>query len=412
MKVDTMRRIDQVAGVPLTFLLSIPLWIIDLFRKPSQPDRRRTLFIELSEMGSAILVDPAMRKLKAQSDTELFFVIFQRNVKSLYLLDTIPRDNIFTMRATNLFLLAWDTLRFIAWCRQKRITCIIDLELFSRFTALLSGLSLAGSRIGFGTLHDEGNYRGRIVNFPVRYNPHVHISVNFIALVNTALGFHYQPYPTHPVEEDELKLAQAEVTETEQEGVRDKIRELFPDWKGERLVLINANASDLLPQRRWLPEYFVAVSRFLLEQFEDILLVATGAPAEREYVGRIVEEVNDRRFINSAGVFQFEELVPLYSISTLMLTNDSGPAHFSSVTPLKVFVLFGPETPKLYGPLGNAESFYLGLPCSPCVSATNHRKTTCTTRPCITGISPIWVQERLAAYLQKSPVEAREESVS
>lgn len=403
-----MRRIDQVAGVPLTFLLSIPIWIIDLFRSRKQPDARRTLFIELSEMGSAILVDPAMRKLKAQPDTELFFVIFKRNVKSLYLLDTIPRENIFMMRAGNMFELTLDTFRFIGWCWKNRITCIIDLELFSRFTAILSGLSLAGSRIGFGTLHDEGNYRGRIVNFPVRYNPHVHISVNFMALINTAIGLHDQPYPTHPVEPEELKLAQAEITEASKDTIKSKIRELYPAWTGERLVLINANASDLLPQRRWLPEYFVDVSRYLLETFEDVLLVATGAPAERSYVSKIVDEVDHPRFVNSAGTFQFEELVPLYSLSTLMLTNDSGPAHFSSVTPLKVFVLFGPESPSLYGPLGNAETFYLGLPCSPCVSATNHRKTTCTTRPCITGISPIWVRERLAAFLEEEAVEELE----
>ena len=87
-----------------------------------------------------------------------------------------------------------------------------------------------------------------------------------------------------------------------------------------------------------------------------------------------------------------------------MLTNDSGPAHFAAVTSLKVFVLFGPETPHLYLPLGNAEPFYLGLPCSPCVSAANHRKTTCITRPCITGIEPVVVLEKLSSYLSvKNP---------
>jgi ADP-heptose:LPS heptosyltransferase len=104
-------------------------------------------------------------------------------------------------------------------------------------------------------------------------------------------------------------------------------------------------------------------------------------------------------------MFKFNELVPLYSVSTFMLTNDSGPAHFASVTQLKVFVLFGPETPALYGPLGgNAEAFYLKLPCSPCVSAANHRKTTCETRPCITTISPLWVGNRLTEWLKEQQV--------
>jgi ADP-heptose:LPS heptosyltransferase len=102
------------------------------------------------------------------------------------------------------------------------------------------------------------------------------------------------------------------------------------------------------------------------------------------------------------GFFFLYELVPLYSVSTCMLTNDSGPAHFASVTSLKVFVLFGPETPHLYLPLGgNAEAFYLGLPCSPCVSAANHRKTTCITRPCITGIPATMVLEKMDSFLDE-----------
>ena len=113
----------------------------------------------------------------------------------------------------------------------------------------------------------------------------------------------------------------------------------------------------------------------------------------------MIDQTGDERFVNSAGVFEFNELVPLYDLSTFMLTNDSGPAHFAAVTSLKVFVMFGPETPALYLPMGNAEAFYLGLACSPCVSAANHRKTTCITRPCISGIAPETVTTRLMEFL-------------
>jgi ADP-heptose:LPS heptosyltransferase len=295
-----------------------------------------------------------------------------------------------------------DVFRFMFWCRKRNINTVIDLELFSRFTALLCGVSGARSRIGFASHHDEGLYRGSLINFPVRYNPHVHVSVNFAALVNTALGFQKtdKPYPTKAVRPDELILTKANVNVADREEVKRKIIDLYPKWKGEKLVLLNVNASDLLPQRRWLPENFAVVARHLLAEFDDVLLIGTGAPKERDYVQNVVDMVGDERFVNSAGVFKFDELVPLYSISTLMLTNDSGPAHFASVTELKVFVIFGPETPALYLPLGNAEPFFLGLPCSPCVSAANHRKTTCTTRPCITGISPDWIKGRLSEYLK------------
>ncbi len=396
-----MRAIDKWVGVPLCFVASLLSRIRNIFTSVKRiPNTQRTLFIELSEMGSAVIVDPAMRKLKLEAKADLYFAIFKDNAKSLEILGTIPDENIFRMNSSNLVSLAISVFQFMRWCRKKRITCVIDLELFSRFTALLSFLSGARSRIGFASFHDEGLYRGSMINFPVRYNAHVHISVNFISLINRAMNRFENPYATVEVKDGDLELARASVHPSQVAKVRSKIKDLYPAWRHEKVILLNANASDMLPQRRWQQENFANVAQQLLNNFQNIIIVATGAPSEKKYVQHVVDMVNNERFINSSGVFKFDELVPLYSLSTLMLTNDSGPAHFASVTPLKVFVLFGPETPALYGPLGgNAEPFYLKLPCSPCVSAANHRKTTCETRPCITSISPDWVGGRLKEWL-------------
>jgi ADP-heptose:LPS heptosyltransferase len=396
-----MRIIDRWAGIPLCFLMIPFCWLADLWRAAGRKktDVSRTLFIELSEMGSAVIADPAMRKLQQQGKAEIYFVIFSKNYKSLEILKTVAAENIFKMNAENFLLLTADVFRFIAWCRKKKITTVIDLELFSRFTALLAFFSGARHRVGFTNLHDEGLYRGNLVNKPVRYNPHVHIAVNFISLVNKALGLFENAYATVPVPAQELQLAAAVVTDEEIRTVKNKIRQLYPEWNNEPVVLLNANASDLLPQRRWPQENFAEVGRQLLSTFNNIIMLMTGAPGERNYVQQVTDMIGNRKCINSAGVFLFDELVSLYTVSSCMLTNDSGPAHFAAVTPLKVFVLFGPETPHLYLPLGNAESFYLGLPCSPCVSAANHRKTSCVTRPCITGIETGLVLERIKKYL-------------
>lgn len=402
-----MRIIDKWVGVPICFFVSPFCWFSDLLRgaRRKKPDTRRTLFIELSEMGSAIIADPAMRKLRMQADAELYFVIFSKNYKSLEILKTIPEDHVFKMNADNFFSLLASVFGFLFWCRRKKISAVIDLELFSRFTALLGFFSGARSRIGFTSLHDEGLYRGNLVNKKVRYNPHVHVAVNFVSLVNKALGLFNNAYATVPVAADELQLAKATVPQQSIDGVKDKIRQLYPAWNNEAVVLLNVNASDMLPQRRWPQENFGEVGRQLLHRYADIIIIMTGSPAEKEYVQQVTDMIGDKRCINSSGFFSFDELVPLYAVSTFMLTNDSGPAHFAAVTELKVFVLFGPETPHLYLPLGgNAEAFYLGLPCSPCVSAANHRKTSCVERPCITGISPVLVLDRLDGYLSAKAV--------
>ncbi len=405
MKIDTMRKIDYFAGIPLCFLATLLIRAINLFagKKIRQP--RKVLFIELSEMGSAILADPAMRKMRQAGHKELYFLIFKSNAASLRLLNTIPEANIFTIRADGLLNLAVDSLRFLFQARRQEIDTVIDLELFSRYSALLAGLSGAVNRIGFHAFHNEGLYRGDLLTHRVAYNPHLHIAKNFIALVNAALADRKElPFSKTLIDDGEIKLARAEVNEDAIAAMQDRIHREYPhyDEKRHRIVLINPNASDLLPQRRWMPDYFVAVMRELLADCDEVLVLITGAPAEREEAERLKQRVGHERCVNFAGRQRLEELPALYRIAEMMLTNDSGPGHFSAVTDLRTFVIFGPETPRLYGSLGNSTPIYAGLACSPCVSAANHRKTPCTDNVCLQVIKPEVVLEQLRAALQEN----------
>lgn len=404
-----MRRIDHLAGVPLCFVATLLVRLACLFRgnRPVQP--KKVLFVELSEMGSAILADPAMRKIRRERDAELHFVIFKSNIASLRLLKTVPEGNIFTIRAEGFLGLALDSLRFLFWTRQRRIDTVIDLELFSRYSALLTGLSLAANRIGFHAFNDEGLYRGAMLTRRVAYNPHLHIAKNFIALVNATLSAKSElPFSKIHIDDSEIRLAQAEIDQNAIAAMRARIRQEYSsyDENCHHIVLINPNASDLLPQRRWMPEHFVTVMKELLADDPNLLLLITGAPAEREGASKLQQKVGDARCINFAGCHRLEDLPALYRIAELMLTNDSGPSHFSSVTRLRTFVLFGPETPKLYGSLGNSTPIYADLACSPCVSATNHRKTPCTDNVCLQVIQPATVLKQLRQALTERPPAA------
>lgn len=213
------------------------------------------------------------------------------------------------------------------------------------------------------------------------------------------------PYNKILIKDEDIQLATATVSEEQISHVHERMTVLYPAYQAQqdRLVLVNANASDLLPQRRWMPDRFAEVIGQLLERFPDVLVVLTGAQKEKQQAAQICERVGHQRCINSAGYFRFEELVPLYTIATAMLSNDSGPPHFASVTPLKTFVIFGPETPLLYGSLGNSEAIYAGIACSPCVSAQNHRKTSCTDNQCLVVITAQQVYGRMANYLDRIP---------
>jgi ADP-heptose:LPS heptosyltransferase len=389
MKVDTMRQVDYYAGVPLCFLVTLLFKLKGLLRPWRRTVPQRVLFVELSEMGSAIIADPAMRKMRA-TGAELYFVIFTKNAPSLRLLGTVPQENVFLIDESGLLPLALSSLRFLLWTRRHQIDTVIDLELFSRYSALLTGLSGANNRIGYHAFHNEGLYRGDLLSHKVAYNAHLHIAKNFIALINAALAGQAElPYSKTLIGDEEIRLAQLSFGEEELAPLRDRVRGEFAAYDPDkyRIVLINPNASELLIQRRWMPERYVELMRRILDRYGDVLVLITGAPAEREEAAELQREVGDERCINFAGRVKFAELPPLYAISTLMVSNDSGPGHFSAVTAMPSYVLFGPETPALYGSLGDSTPIYAGLACSPCVSAANHRKTPCHDNVCLQVIT-------------------------
>jgi len=398
MNIDLMRKIDYWAGVPMSFISTYCLKLFYPFYTPKKPNN--VLMIELSEMGSTILCDPMMQKLK-QNDCKLHFVIFKKNAPSLSLLNTVDKDNIFTIRENSLFTLLFDTLFFLFWCRKKNIDSVIDLELFSRFTALLTGLCGAVNRVGYHAFFNEGLYRGDMLTHKVAYNPHLHIAKNFIALSNALLSDTKEtPYSKSAIADDEIKLQKAIISTQDKETVLTKVKLAIPsfDETTQKIVIFNANASDLMPLRRWPREYYIELGARLLENYSDIIIVLTGAPSEREGLDNIRIALG-KRCVNFAGSTTFAQLAPLYAISRLMLTNDSGPAHFAAVTDLPTFVFFGPETPALYGSLGNFTPLYANLACSPCVSAANHRKTACDDNQCVKVITPDYVYSVLSREL-------------
>jgi len=402
LNVDSMRRIDRLAGVPLcalaTALLEIWWWL-----RPIRPlPVRRILFIELSEMGSTILADPAMRKARARLNAELYFVIFTQNAESLDLTGTISRANVFRIRNTSLWDLALDTLKFLLWTRRNQIDTVVDLELFSRFTALLTGFSGANRRVGFYRFHNEGLYRGEMLTHRVAYNPHIHIAKNFIALIDALLSDTPTiPYSKTLISNDELTIALPPPGVQERETLLMRIKLLVPnlDLARFRIVLINPNASELLPLRRWMPERFTELIRRVLAAYDDVIVLITGAPSERPDAEKMAAECRSDRCVSFAGQSALSDLPLLYALAVAMVTNDSGPAHFAAAAGLPTIVLFGPETPNLYQPLGNSKAIYAGIACSPCVSAHNHRKSACNDNVCMRAISVEQVFQALTAVL-------------
>src|SRR5262245_15651532 len=124
MHIDTQRRIDRHAGVPLCAVATVMTRLWRLVRNRAARPVRKVLFLELSEMGSTVLAEPAMRKARERLGAELYFVIFARGAGALDFSGTVERANVFTIRDTSLWHLMLDSLAFLRWTRRMGIDTV------------------------------------------------------------------------------------------------------------------------------------------------------------------------------------------------------------------------------------------------------------------------------------------------
>ena len=386
-----LQLIDRWVGIPTCFVLSLIRKIFGASQPPQDPPKRRILFVKLAEMGSTVLAYSAIRRAVEMVGREnVYFVVFAENRFILDLLDLIPPENVFAINASDFRTLVSSALETLRRIRALKFDAAVDMEFFARSSAAFTFLTGARRRVGFQTFFGEGPYRGDLMTHRLLYNPYLHTSQIF-ALMVEALEADPRQLPTFGVQPPETDAGDGAFlpAREEVEAVREIIRQASGGrGVGAPLVLLNANASDLLPLRRWAPERYVELARRLLAEFPEACVVFTGAPGEAAAAELLVAEVSSERCFSLAGKTTLRQLLVLYTLSELLVTNDSGPAHFASLTPAHVVTLFGPETPRLFAARTPRNvALYAGVACSPCVNAYNNRQSPCRNNVCMQQIT-------------------------
>ena len=354
-------------------------------RKPT-----RILFVKFAEQGSTVLAYHAIRRaIEMVGHENVYFLVFQENRFILDVMQLIPEQNVVTVGHKNIVDAGFQALQALKRIRELQVDAAIDLEFFSRSSAALTYLSGAGSRVGFHTFFGEGPYRGDLMTHRLLYNPYIHTSQNFQLMVE-ALEQAPDRLPTFggKIPAEDAVSPQFVASPDVEREVRAIIRRASGQPGEPSLILLNPNASDLLPLRKWPTDRYVDLARRLLERFNDVCVGLTGAPDEADSIARVAAQVGSPRCFSFAGKTTLAQLLVLYTLAEVLITNDSGPAHFASMTPITVITLFGPETPLLFRALTpRAIPIYMQLPCSPCVNAYNNRQSPCRDNICMKSIT-------------------------
>ena len=374
MKIETQRLIDRTVGTIICRIFSI---YYKFFKKDLPPDgTQRILIILLSEMGALVLGYPMFQQLKQKFPTaSLHILLFEKNREVVELLDIIPPENIITINYSAMAVFAKSALAALTKLRQLKIDTVIDCELFSRISSIFSFLSGAAIRVGFHAHTQEGLYRGNFMNRPVPYNPYQHISRQFLTLVE-AIESTTHPIAKNLISGEKLEIPAMKFEPDEIEDAKQRLLAKAPDIKGRKIILIYPGGG-LLPIRAWPLEYYCTLAREFLERGHAVCII--GLAEDKPVARRILSHTQSEFCVDLTGYTKtIRELMRIFQFSSLLITNDGGPGHFAAMTPVPTIIFYGPETPLLYGPIDEtAQNLFLGLSCSPCVTAYNHRNSPC-----------------------------------
>lgn len=396
MNPDLLRSMDKYVGSPCCRLLG-------LFSRTGRPAStplaapRDLAIIKLTEMGSTVLAIPALRELRqAWPEARWHIVVFRNSRAILDILEITPAENIVVLDDRSMGRLLLSALRAIFRLRRIRPSVCFDFDFFSRLTAVFSWITCRGARVGYQSYYAAAGERGRLLTHRVIYSPTHHVSLCYLALVRTATcASPGEPFFRGSLDDADFSLPRYQPDKEDVQVVGQLLRERGVE-DDVSLILMNTNASELLPLRRWPRKRFVDLIRQILAHDARACVVLVGSAADEPEAQLVHAAVADARLIDLTGRTSLSGFLALCDRANALVCNDGGPAHFAGLADLPSVVLFGPENPALYRPLtGPCRILYHALPCSPCVHVFNAKKSACQRAICLESITVDMVMKTL-----------------
>src|SRR6185503_198496 len=147
--------------------------------------------------------------------------------------------------------------------------------------------------------------------------------------------------------------------------------------------------------KRWPAERFAKLGDELIEQGKQVLLI--GSKDEEDVTAAVTSRMRNSPVVLT-GKTTLDQLIGILSISDLVVTNDTGPAHIAASLGRPTLVIFGPTNPLTTRPFSSQAEILRHPPdCAPCMlrdCPIDHR--------CMTAITVEEVLEHSLALLKRA----------
>ncbi|MDR3490606.1 MAG: lipopolysaccharide heptosyltransferase II [Gammaproteobacteria bacterium] len=145
---------------------------------------------------------------------------------------------------------------------------------------------------------------------------------------------------------------------------QDSVLAKYQMQRHERPVLALCPGAEFGPAKRWPENYYAQVANAKIAEGWDIWLL--GSPKDAVVSESIMQETQ-QKCINFTGRTSLVEAVDLLSLSSAVVSNDSGLMHIAAAVRKPLVALYGPTSPAFTPPLHKqAKILQLSLDCQPC----------------------------------------------
>ncbi len=347
--------LDKLLQLPYRLLL--PLFAaVQKSEVPSKNDS--VIIIKMMGIGSITRIYRSLSTRNVNLEKTLFVTL----ASNADLCNVLGIKNTYFVNDSNLFPLVWDLLKLSFLVRKKKPKHLINYERGSNILGLFQILTTVFTRIKTVSFHDFT--RDIVTNKTVVYSIHKR---PFQYLINKTIPCYEQL-----------------------ERVDTPRMELVVNTKK---VIININASDYMPYRKYPIESFVKIIRALNEWDRSLSFDLIGSAGEKGYVDSLIRKIPDldATVNNRCGQWTLSDLVSNLTDCALLITNDSGPMHLGALVRIPMIAIWGPTSARCFGyqtpDIKNVKT-YMG--CSPCfVYAKSKGAKVCGKRiDCMSDIAP------------------------
>ena len=316
-----------------------------LYRQPPTSDVRKILIVKLDHIGDVLLATPVITNLKLcypQAHIAMLVGSWSKSIvaSNPYLDKIYCYDAPFFCRNGTSTPFK-DAIKLLRQLRRERFDLLVELR------GNLLTLILAASKAGKYRV-DRATQRIKAKLSNIVPSSH-EVDINLDALRCAGI----------PIKSTATSFS---VPEECQIWADEFLRERGI-LKSQPIIAVHPTSPVLI--KRWLPERFAELADKLIEEF-DAQILFLGLASEKAIVSEI-QSLMQGKSVNLAGQTSLPQLAGILQHCQLYIGNDSGPMHLAAAVGMPVIGLFGPSSPRRFGPHGSDCLAIRATDCPPCM---------------------------------------------